>query len=109
MPHVTLISGIDLSALPKDPQSWLSELKFPVAEDVHVRLMDVRVGTRFTKKLFLGVSKGRAQAVQLGELCKVCRLHGVESPAGFSGWGSKEESAAEQWVENMWDPHVSLL
>lgn len=108
MPHITLTSGIDLSALQPSPKAWLERLAIPQENDVTVSFNSLEVGTTFTKKLFLRCDKGGLQG-----LAELARWQGVEVSNGIggaNGMGAEDgRRRAEQWAEGQFDPHVSLL
>jgi hypothetical protein len=102
VPHLTITSEINLSALKPDPSAWLERLAVPQIEDVLVRFTSVGIGNSFTKKLFL-----RADKTGLEGLGELIRWQAVESPNGIGG--EEERKRAENWAEQIWEPHVSLL
>lgn len=108
VPHITLTSGIDLSALQPSPKVWLERLAIPQQNDVTVSFTSLEVGPTFTKKLFLRCDKGGLQG-----LAELARWQGVEASNGIggaSGMGAEDgRRRAEQWAEDKFDPHVSLL
>jgi cyclic phosphodiesterase-like protein len=95
VPHLTLTSGI--LDVPADPQKWLNSLDFPPTEELSVRFTGLAKGDRLTKKLFL-----RTEKQPLKELAAACHLAVEPSGDGI-------EAMAQRWVEEEWDPHVSLV
>jgi Cyclic phosphodiesterase-like protein len=84
--------------VPSDnPQAWLDFLELPQAEDVRIVFADLASGDRWTKKLFL-----RAEKEPLRNVGMVCR-------SALEKMNHNSEDKARRWVEEEWDPHVSLV
>jgi 2',3'-cyclic-nucleotide 3'-phosphodiesterase len=94
-PHLTLTSGIVVP--PDDPQAWLDFLELPQAEDVRIVFADLASGDQWTKNLFL-----RAEKEPLRKVGMVCR-------SALEKMNGNSEEKARRWVEEEWDPHVSLV
>lgn len=95
VPHLTLTSDIHDS--PEDPQAWLDALDLPNAAEVEVEIVELDQGTLWTKRLFLRAEKGPLK--KIGTICRKI----VEKP------GDEKVKTAEDWVEEIWDPHISLV
>jgi hypothetical protein len=71
-----------------------------------VRFVGVGTGARFTKRVFVRVRKEGG----LGELGAASRYFGVESVRRGEGGGEgMARRIVADWVEEVWDPHVSLM
>jgi 2',3'-cyclic-nucleotide 3'-phosphodiesterase len=94
VPHLTLTS--DIKNVTEDPQKWLDSLHFPSSEGISVQFTELAKGNHWTKKLFL-----RTEKDPLRKLAASCRS-AVEPY-------DDDTEAVLRWVEEEWDPHVSLV
>ena len=95
IPHVTLTSEISPSTYEKDPQVWLDSLDFLKADDVSVRFERLETSSVFFRKMTIRVAKEGVRA-----LATIARTV-VE--------GSAAEEQPRKWVEESFEPHLSLL
>ncbi|KAF2189613.1 2',3'-cyclic-nucleotide 3'-phosphodiesteras-like protein [Zopfia rhizophila CBS 207.26] len=95
IPHVTLTSEISPSIYSADPQSWLDQIKFPAGSEVKVKLGKLNSEDVFVRKLYSTIEKSGVR-----EIGKVART--VVK-------GYEDDIKAQQWVEEKYGPHLSLL
>ena len=95
LPHVTLTSDISPSAYGLDPQRWLDQLPLPAGKDVKVVLGQLASEDVFVRKLYFKVEKEGVS--EIGK----CTRTVVE---GFA-----DEDVARRWVDERYNPHLSLL
>jgi 2',3'-cyclic-nucleotide 3'-phosphodiesterase len=95
-PHVTLTSDISSQTYSSDPQAWLDSLQLPAADHIQVLFERLDSEDIFVRKLYIKCAK----TVGLKQLARVCRL---QVP------GCAEEAKAEKWVNDVYNPHTSLL
>jgi hypothetical protein len=108
-PHVTLLSGLEPKlcddtssfnpSLPL-PIDWLrSNLDLDGISGVQVRYKELDFGTLWNKKVFI-----RTEKDGIKHLATACQ-HQLGGPGKTRPPGVDVES----WVENVWDPHISLV
>lgn len=96
IPHVTLTSEISPPTYRSDPQGWLDSLELPAGDDVAVKFEDLNSEDVYFRKLYVKCQK----TAGLKSLAKVCR----KQVAGY-----KDDDAVRKWVEETYNPHISLL
>jgi len=96
LPHVTLTSEIPASAYGSDPQAWLDALELPCLGSVEVRFEQLGSENVFVRKLYIKCAKSEG----LKQLAKHCRQK-------VQGYG--EDDQARAWVDERYNPHLSLL
>lgn len=96
LPHVTLTSEILPSRYGSDAQGWLDSLNLDPGSDVRVNFEHLGSEDFFFRKLYIKCEKDDG----LRKLAKECRKQ-VE---GFS-----DEKKAEDWSNESYMPHLSLM
>lgn len=97
LPHVTLTSEISPSTHGSDGQAWLDSLDLGVGEnEVRVNFKHLDSEDYFFRKLYIKCQVDDG----LKKLAKQCRRH----VGGFS-----DEKKAEQWANESYMPHLSLM
>lgn len=96
LPHVTLTSEISPSSHSSDPQAWLDALDLPSGNDVRVKFEKLASEDVFVRKLYIQCAK----------------TNGLEKLAGASrrevdDFG--DDAKVSEWVNDKYNPHVSLL
>lgn len=94
-PHLTLTSDVPESITENEPQEWLNNLSLSTGDIPSVSFQSLDVGQQFFRKLTLSVPKAPLQ-----DLAVKVRAFAVEKG---------DEAAAKRWVEETYEPHLSLL
>lgn len=96
IPHLTLTSEIYPSTYGSEPQKWLDGLNLPACDDVKVDFEKLSGEDVYFRKLYIKCHK----TTGLKALAKVCRKQVA---------GHEDEETAGKWVDEKFNPHVSLL
>jgi 2',3'-cyclic-nucleotide 3'-phosphodiesterase len=96
IPHVTITSEISPSTYSSDAKAWLDSLKLPSGSTVQVQFEKLASEDVFVRKLYIKCGKAEG----LKKLAVACRRE-VE--------GFEDESKAERWASDKYNPHLSLL
>ena len=96
LPHVTLTSEILPSKYGSDAQGWLKSLELALGNDVRVNFDRLGSEDIFFRKLYIKCEKDGG----LKTLAKQCR----QNVDGFA-----DEKIAQDWAEEKYMPHVSLM
>lgn len=95
-PHVTLTAGmIDPELVGQDPQAWLDNLAVPRStSNLKVTISELHIGSIFFQKLIMLCEKSS----ELCDFAMFCRA-----------LGTMEEESANDWVQENYRPHCSLM
>jgi 2',3'-cyclic-nucleotide 3'-phosphodiesterase len=96
IPHITLTSEIPPSLYGSDPQAWLDSLALPEAGDMQVTFEELCSEDVFVRKLYIRCDK-TDKLMKLGAMCR-------QTVGGF-----EDETKAEKWAKEAYNPHLSLL
>lgn len=96
LPHVTLTSEISSSTYDRDPQKWLDALSLPAGNEIQVSFEQLNSEDVFVRKLYIKCNATNS----IKQLAQQCRRQ-------VSGFETEEN--ARQWVEEKFNPHLSLL
>jgi 2',3'-cyclic-nucleotide 3'-phosphodiesterase len=96
IPHVTLTSEISPSTYGSDPQAWLDSLHLLSGNDVQVEFQGLGSEDVLVRKLYIKCGKTEG----LKQLARLSR----QQVDGF-----EEEGKANDWMEERYMPHLSLM
>ncbi|OAG12565.1 2',3'-cyclic-nucleotide 3'-phosphodiesterase-like protein [Paraphaeosphaeria sporulosa] len=93
LPHVTLTSDIAADVYAPNPKAWLDALLLPPASQTHVSLGPLASDPVYVRKLYSRVSKPGVALL----------THATRFVVQPNPWD------LENWLEEKWVPHLSLL